>query len=218
MRKYTLVFSIFAHALAVGALIIVPALATDDLPEPRRTTAYIEVRPVLPPPPAPVRERPREAPSTTNAAPLTPPEMVQPETIVEPVDPAAVDPGTLQTGIPIGDIISTGDPIPPPPPPPPPRVKEPVRAGGLIQPKKVYHVTPIYPPIALAARKERIVILEALIAEDGTVRNVRLLRSEPLLDDAAITAVRQWRFTPTILNGEPVPIVMTVTVGFTLTK
>ena len=218
MRKYTLVFSIFAHAVAVGALIIVPALATDDLPEPRRTTAYIVVRPVLRPPPAPSRERPRDASSTTNAAPLTPPEIVQPETIVEPVDFTAVDPGTLHTGIPIGDIISSGDPIPPPPPPPPPRVKEPVRGGGLIQPKKVYHVAPIYPPIALAARKEGMVILEALIAEDGTVRNVRLLRSEPLFDEAAITAVKQWRFTPTILSGEPVPIVMTVTVGFTLTK
>lgn len=61
-------------------------------------------------------------------------------------------------------------------------------------------------------------ILEAEIGEDGRVRNTRLLRSIPLLDEAAIGAVRQWRFTPTLLNGEPVPVVMTVTVAFTLTR
>jgi protein TonB len=61
-----------------------------------------------------------------------------------------------------------------------------------------------------------VVILEAVIGEDGTVQNVRVLRSKPLLDDAAVEAVRQWRFTPTLLNGQPVPIVMTVTVRFDL--
>ena len=61
-------------------------------------------------------------------------------------------------------------------------------------------------------------ILEALISEDGTVREVRVLRPAPLFEEAAITAVRQWRFTPTLLNGERVPIVMTVTVGFTLER
>ena len=61
-------------------------------------------------------------------------------------------------------------------------------------------------------------ILEALIAEDGEVRDVRVLRSAPLFDQSAITAVRQWRFSPTLLNGEPVPLVMTVTVSFTLQK
>ena len=78
------------------------------------------------------------------------------------------------------------------------------------------HVNPIYPPIPLAARKEGLVILEALIAEDGTVRDVEVLRRAPLFEESAIAAVRQWRFSPTLLNGEPVPIVMTVTVGFML--
>jgi protein TonB len=94
-----------------------------------------------------------------------------------------------------------------------------VHVGGRIQaPTKILHVNPIYPSIALAARKEGLVILEALIAEDGTVRDVKVLRPAPLFDEAALTAVRQWRFTPTLLNGEPVPIVMTVTVGFTLER
>ena len=63
-----------------------------------------------------------------------------------------------------------------------------------------------------------IVILEAVISETGRVRDVRVLRSIPLLDNAAIDAVRQWQFTPTLLNGQPVPIVMTVTVSFELKR
>jgi protein TonB len=61
-----------------------------------------------------------------------------------------------------------------------------------------------------------VVILEAVIDETGRVTNVRVLRSIPLLDQAATQAVRQWQFAPTLLNGEPVPIVMTVTVSFEL--
>jgi len=67
-----------------------------------------------------------------------------------------------------------------------------------------------------AAGVEGVVILEAVIAEDGSVRDVRVLRSNPLLEAAALEAVRQWRFSPTLLNGEPVPVVMTVTVAFRL--
>jgi protein TonB len=79
-------------------------------------------------------------------------------------------------------------------------------------------VAPRYPAIAQSSRVEGVVILEAVIAEDGSVQDVRVLRSKPLLDDAAVEAVRQWRFTPTLLGGQPVPVVMTVTVSFTLSK
>ena len=127
------------------------------------------------------------------------------------------DLGASLTGIEIGGIAG-GDPVAPPPPPPA-RPKEPVRVGGVIQPPtRLVNVNPVYPPIALASRREGIVILEALIAEDGSIRDVRLLRPAPLFEEAAIAAVRQWRFSPTLLNGEPVPLVMTVTVSFTLQK
>jgi protein TonB len=214
MRKYTLVFSICAHAVVVAALIIVPALATDDLPEPQRTTAFIIVRPELP---APVAVRPRKdtAASVPSPVPLTPPEGVQPEPVREAVDLFDVALVAPLTGIPLGDAVPSGDLLPPPPVVP--RPKDPVHVGGLIRPPtKLVHVAPIYPPIALAARKEGLVILEALIGEDGIVREVRVLRPEPLFEESAVTAVRQWRFSPTLLNGEPVPIVMTVTVGFSL--
>ena len=83
-------------------------------------------------------------------------------------------------------------------------------------PTKVSTVAPVYPPLARSARVSGVVILEVVIAEDGRVRDARILRSIPLLDQSALDAVGQWRFTPTLLNGQPVPVVMTVTVSFTL--
>jgi protein TonB len=77
-------------------------------------------------------------------------------------------------------------------------------------------VTPIYPAIAQSARVQGVVTIEATIESDGSVKNARVLRSIPLLDQAAIDAVRQWKFTPTLLNGVPVAVIMTVTVSFTL--
>src|ERR1019366_1085277 len=95
----------------------------------------------------------------------------------------------------------------PPPPPPPPA---PVRGGGGIKPPtQVKDVNPIYPPIAQSARVQGIVILEATIGPDGHVQDVHVLRSIPLLDNAAMDAVKQWVYTPTLLNKQPVPIIMT---------
>jgi protein TonB len=74
----------------------------------------------------------------------------------------------------------------------------------------------VYPPLALAARVEGPVLLEAIIDTEGRVQAVRVLRSPPMLDAAAVEAVRQWRYTPTLLNGTPVPVIMTVNVMFQL--
>jgi protein TonB len=108
-------------------------------------------------------------------------------------------------------------PPPPPPPPPPGWAVGAVRVGGNIRaPEKTRHVAPVYPPIAQSAAVQGVVILDALIGGDGKVQDARVLRSIPLLDQAAIDAVRQWEFTPTMLNGTPVPVIMTVTIQFTL--
>ena len=82
--------------------------------------------------------------------------------------------------------------------------------------RKLRDVKPIYPPIAVAARVQGVVIIEATIDPDGKVSEARVLRSIPLLDQAALEAVRQWEYTPTLLNGEAVPVIMTVTANFTL--
>jgi TonB family protein len=90
-----------------------------------------------------------------------------------------------------------------------------VRVGGSIkEPRKTYHVPPIYPAAALAAGSEGTVIMQAIIARDGTVADARITSAASPFDDAAIGAVRQWMFTPTLLNGIPVEVLMTVTVNF----
>jgi protein TonB len=92
-----------------------------------------------------------------------------------------------------------------------------VRVGGNIQPpKKVKDVKPVYPSIAQQARVSGIVIIEATIDERGRVQAARVIRSVALLDQAALDAVQQWEFTPTLLNGKPTPIIMSVTVNFQL--
>jgi protein TonB len=130
------------------------------------------------------------------------------------------------TALPAG-ATNAVPPPPPPPPPGPPRLpcepasslltQPPVRVGGNIKPpSKVRDVPPVYPPLALSARVQGVVILEATIAEDGRVVGACVLRSVPLVDEAAVEAVKQWEFAQTFLNGMAVPVVMTVTVNFVL--
>jgi TonB family protein len=98
-----------------------------------------------------------------------------------------------------------------------PEAPQAVRVGGAIaEPRKLKNVSPFYPAIAKQARVQGVVILECTIGVDGRVRDVKVLRSIPLLDAAAVEAVRQWVYAPTLLNGAPVPVIMTVTVNFKL--
>ena len=91
------------------------------------------------------------------------------------------------------------------------------RVGGQIRaPTQLKKVQPVYPQIAQSARVQGIVILEATIGVDGKVKDVKVLRSVPLLDQAALDAVRQWEYSPTLLNNVPTPVIMTVTVTFNL--
>ena len=102
-------------------------------------------------------------------------------------------------------------------PPPTPRSKEPIRLSSLVKaPVKIHDVSPVYPTVAVAAHVEGIVIIEAVIGTSGEVVNAKVLRSNPLLDDAALSAVRQWRYTPTLLGGVPQAVILTVTVTFSL--
>ena len=90
-----------------------------------------------------------------------------------------------------------------------------VKVGGQVKsPTKIKDVKPVYPEIAKSARVSGAVVLEATIGADGKVIDTRVVHSVPLLDDAAVDAVRQWEHTPALLNGAPVPVTMTVTVNF----
>jgi protein TonB len=91
-----------------------------------------------------------------------------------------------------------------------------VRVGGSIRPPvKIKDVPPVYPEIAKQAKVSGIVVIEATIDADGKVADTKVLRSAPLLEQAAVDAVRQWEYKPSTQNGKPVPVVMTVTVNFT---
>lgn len=93
----------------------------------------------------------------------------------------------------------------------------PIRVGGNIAaPMKIKDVKPAYPPDAMRERVQGIVILEATIDCDGSVVNPRILRGQPMLDAAALEAVQRWKYMPVLLNGSPVPVLMTMTVTFTL--
>ena len=96
-------------------------------------------------------------------------------------------------------------------------VERTLRVGGAIpQPRKIRNVRPVYPQIAQSARVQGIVIIEATIDTRGHISDTRVLRSIPLLDQAALDAVRQWEYEPTLVNGVPVPVIVTVTVNFAL--
>ncbi len=109
---------------------------------------------------------------------------------------------------------------PGPPPQPAPAAAwhpEALRVGGDIKPPaKTVDVKPVYPALAQQAKVQGVVICNVLVGLDGRVQDVRILRSIPLLDQAALDAVRQWEFSPTLQNGNPIPVVMVVTVNFTL--
>lgn len=92
----------------------------------------------------------------------------------------------------------------------------PLRVGGdITEPRKIVDVKPVYPQAAQDAKISGMVIMEVIIDATGGVRDAKVLRSQPMLDQAALDAVKQWRFTPTVLNGAPVEVIMTVTMNFT---
>ena len=105
------------------------------------------------------------------------------------------------------------------PPSAAPSAPQPIRVGGNIRtPRKIADVKPVFPASMRAAGREGLVPIEAIIGVDGTVTSVRVLTADvhPDFAIAAVDAVRQWRFTPTLLNGAPVEVVMTVSVSFKL--
>lgn len=214
-KWYTVPVSLFTHSLAVGSVIALPLLAPAVMPSVFADSSVDYVDVWLPPPPPPPVIRPAiptDPPPAKDAIPVAAPDGITAEKPqAEPRWEDSIGSSTI-----IGDV----DPeVISPPLASPPIPQAPVQIGGLIRrPQKVHDVQPVYPPMAQAARVQGIVIIEATLSADGRVMNARVLRSVPLLDNAALDAVRQWEFTPTSLNGVPVPVVMTVTVQFVLSK
>jgi protein TonB len=224
-QGYTLPVSIAIHAIIIVAVVIVPLLTSEELPEPTSAVRAFFVEPAAappppPPPPPPAAARPQTQPRpmatpppTTNTftAPIETPDEVQPEEGIDLGVEGGV-PGGVEGGVPGGVVGGVVGGLPDAPPPP-----QAVRVGGQIkEPKKLKNVPPSYPEIAKQARVQGVVILECTISPQGKVTDVKVLRGIPLLDQAAIDAVKQWVYSPTLLNGVPVPVIMTVTVNFRL--
>ncbi len=216
--------SIAVHAAGALAFFIIPLAAEEPPPAPQPMSAalnIIEARPV-PPPPPPRTTQPVAARVNPHAAPLVAPATIENERPAEPADPGAFAPGGgvgIVDGVPGGIDFGGALPRPVVAPPPPPPTRQVFKPGGEIrEPKKIFHVPPVYPQIALSSGVQGVVILEATIGETGAIENIRVLRSHPLLERAAVEAVKQWRYTPTRLNGQPVPVMITVTVNFMIER
>ena len=225
-----ILISMSAQVALVGATLVPVLFFTGALPEVPTMMAFVveaSAPPPPPPPPPPLAKASahtaaKPAPSP-GAAPVEPPSTIQPE---RPNDEGDIGvPGGVEGGI-LGGVVGgvvgglPGDIPPPPPPAPLPPPRAPVRVGGQIQaPALARKVDPIYPDVAVSARLHGVVILEANVDRDGSVVDVKVLRTGGrLLDGAAITAVRQWQYKPLILNGSPEPFVLTVVLTFNLVE
>ena len=216
-----------AHVTLLAALFLLPLLyVTEHMPTLPLMNAFVGMPAAPPPPPPPPaprgaanapKARALPAPANRFAAPIEAPATITAESIVpstpEPVGVEGGVEGGIEGGV-VGGIVGGLLEAPPPPPP-----RTPVRIGGRITaPALIYRVDPKYPDFAAQAQIEGLVILEATVDTEGRVQAVQVLRSHGLLDQAAIDAVKQWRYSPLILNGQPFPFILTVSVRFSVRR
>jgi protein TonB len=224
------------EVLLVGAMALVPLISTEALPK----AVWMEVlRVPVPPPRAPSSLGPQTSRRATRvvssdevlkAPPRIPPSIAPVHD--EPLPPAQFP--SMSIGVPGGisdgqagavldpvlrNLLRTAAPQPPPPqtikPVPPRRIRV---GGDVVPPSPVYQPKPEYPEIARRTRTEGAVEFEAIIGKDGTIEELKVLRGHPWLVKAALEAVRQWRYQPTLLNGEPIEVVTEITVNFKLAE
>jgi protein TonB len=225
-RALPLSLALHAAAVTAGALLVRPTAAVEAEP-PRGPLTWVEERArprVVPAAPQTAAPRPRAGRS---AAPAPLPEPVRLD--LDPVPLAELESGVYDTtpapclvGCGSGDAAGEGTEQ---------GAGEGVSGGGngaadepraiggeLDPPRKTRHVVPAYPELARRTGVGGSVVVECVIDVDGQVSQARVLRGHPLLDGAALEAVRQWRYEPTRLNGVPVPVLLTVTVSFVVAR
>ena len=222
MGTRAILASLVLHSALAAALGVVPLFSDEPLPE-RAAAVGDVVGPILslPPPPPPGLGRARRAAETraasTSVVPMAPTAI--PDSIVDSGSPLLDDglgPAGDGDGAEDGVLGSVMGDLPTSAPPPPPRV---VRiSGGLAAPRLVHRVEPVYPPLAAAVHVTSTVVLEAEVDARGQVARVLVVRGHPLFDEAAAEAVRQWRYQPLLLSGEPTAFILTVTIRFELKR
>jgi protein TonB len=239
-KPWTVVVSFLAQIVGITAAIIIPLLFTDALPKTQLTSFLVAPPPPPPPPPPPAAAAPKVVkviPRQFDAGKLMQPKAIPKEItmIKEEELPAASGvqgvvggvpggvPGGVGGGV-IGGIIGSVPTAAPPPPPPPkveakPVTPQRIRVGGNVQAALAIRAPrPAYPPLAKQARIQGVVKLNAVIGKDGAIQDLKAVSGHPLLVPAALEAVRQWLYKPTLLNGEPVEVVTVIDVNFTLSN
>jgi protein TonB len=230
-RRATIPLSTIFQLVLLVMLILVPLLYTEALPKQMLTTFLAAPPPPPPPPPPaqPVVQKVTKIPAKLMdagrlRAPRTIPKeiaMIKEEQLPDVGATGVIGgvPGGVAGGA-VGGVIGgiIGGVVPQVLAPPKVEVKR-IRVGGNVQQAKlVNQVMPVYPPLAKSARIQGTVRLEAIISKDGAIQNLRVITGHPLLIQSAMDAVRQWRYQPTLLNGEPVEVVTTIDVVFTLAQ
>jgi len=222
-KPWTVAVSATLQAVIIGILILIPLIYTEALPKGFMNTFLVAPAPPPPPPPpaAPVHvvhAPPRIIPLNKMVAPTVIPKKVEIAHDTAPDVSAGVAGGIgVPGGAGIGGVL--GGIIGGPAPPPPPKVATPtrVRVGGNVEAGKILEeVQPTYPAIAKAAHVQGTIVLHAIIGKDGSIQQLQYISGPAMLEPAAMSAVRQWRYKPYLLNGEPVEVDTTISVVFTL--
>jgi len=237
-KTWTVLLSTFVQLVLLGVFIILPMIYFDVLPA-ATLTSFLVAPPPPPPPPPPPAATP--APKVVKVIPrqFDAGKLMQPKSIPKEIaqiredelpPPTAGVSGVVggvagglsggSLGGVLGGIISSGNAAPPPPPPPPKAVvPQRIRVGGNVQAANLINgPKPNYPPLAKQARISGTVELSAVIGKDGRVQDLKVVRGHPLLVQAALDAVKNWVYRPTLLNGEPVEVSTTIDVNFTLSQ
>ncbi len=231
-RPWTVAVSMAIQSGFVGLMILIPLLYTEALPKMAYCILQFEPPPGKPEPPAPRPPSRGTHQSDFVRGKLQTPSQI-PDNIYTPAEPepAILEPGGSGVpGLPEGlgghyVVGGTGKlmlpSVEPPPPQPKPKqaaaVRQ-IRVGTMELAMAISRPQPHYPPLAKQARIQGVVRLEAIISKTGTIERLQLLSGHPLLVPSALDAVKQWRYRPTILNGEPVEVVTTIEVHFTLSQ
>ncbi|MGP8243366.1 MAG: energy transducer TonB [Bryobacteraceae bacterium] len=234
-KGWTVMVSLIVQCLLLVVAVILPMVYFDVLPAAQLSSFLVAPPPPPPPPPppaaAPIVKIVKVIPRQFDAGKLIAPKSVPKEIAVISESELPPTAGGVVGGVPggvgggavggvLGGIIgSVPTAAPPPPPPPKAVVPQRIRVGGNVQAANLINqVRPIYPPLAKQARISGVVELSAIIGKDGRVQDLKVVRGHPLLVQAALDAVKNWVYRPTLLNGEPVEVSTTIDVNFTLSQ
>jgi periplasmic protein TonB len=227
-RGWTSLVSFFIQAIIIGVMVLIPLIFTEALPKAQLLTFLVAPPPPPPPPPpaaAPVKIVRQIQTDIINGQLRTPTkipqkvQMIKEDEAPPPVMATTGVVGGVPGGVPggsmggvIGSVLSSTPTVAPHiATPQRVRVSSGVQSGLLIR-----KVNPVYPPLARQARIQGVVILQAQISKEGNIENLQLISGHPMLAPAAIEAVKQWKYKPYLLNGEPVEVETQVQVNFTL--